>query len=335
MPLKKPSPEDQRKIHSEINQIVNQRFLITTAAITVLGVVGAWLIPKTAPSSSSPLGGFIFFGSVLLLIILFALFLYSHFLRGMLRTLTSYLIVTKTSQWESAWSEYRKTKYFGYTDAQTTVFIFLGLIASAYPFMLALIYSLSLEPYIGLLIHSIAGFAYLLFVSGIGFCAWWYPEKGSIDKWNKLNSAQGIGGKIMPSRKKTSNIDKHGSETLADIKFAKHIQLTTIYYALLLYFAVILFFKIPGVSPVDHSIAVLFLWLVRLLSAFAFFYQIITAISLWKYRNKAKINYKSQKFLWFCYLLPILAIITITHIITCRIIALSVNIPNHLFLGVL
>jgi hypothetical protein len=39
MALKGPDPDDVRKLHAEINQIVNQRFLITTLSITVFGVL--------------------------------------------------------------------------------------------------------------------------------------------------------------------------------------------------------------------------------------------------------------------------------------------------------
>jgi hypothetical protein len=42
-------PEDERKLHSEVLQTVNQRFLTTTAAITLFGVI-AGLAVQQAPS---------------------------------------------------------------------------------------------------------------------------------------------------------------------------------------------------------------------------------------------------------------------------------------------
>jgi hypothetical protein len=48
MPLQGPSQEDERKLHNEINQIVNQRFILTTLALTLFGVLIAWMVPKDA-----------------------------------------------------------------------------------------------------------------------------------------------------------------------------------------------------------------------------------------------------------------------------------------------
>ena len=31
--------EDQRKLHAEVNQLINQRFLLNTAAVTLFGVI--------------------------------------------------------------------------------------------------------------------------------------------------------------------------------------------------------------------------------------------------------------------------------------------------------
>jgi hypothetical protein len=89
MPLLPPSPEDQRKIHAEITQIVNQRLQLTTFAITLFGVIGAWLIPKSSPPKGSDLGDFTFAATDLLITLLFAIYVYSHVLKGMLRVFTT------------------------------------------------------------------------------------------------------------------------------------------------------------------------------------------------------------------------------------------------------
>ena len=57
--LQGPSTED-RKLHSEVNQIVNQRFQLATIAITIFGVVVAWLLPRQTPVAGTPLGAFTF-----------------------------------------------------------------------------------------------------------------------------------------------------------------------------------------------------------------------------------------------------------------------------------
>lgn len=162
MPLIEPTPEDIRKIHAEINQIVHQRFLVTTSAITILGVVLSWLHPKEMGHCATSLGGFIYFVSTLLLVLLFSLFLYSNHLRRMLRVLTSYLIVTEKSNWERDWQKYRKNKYSSYSSAQTIIFNLLGIAVSIYPILIAVIFSLNYEPCVGFLSHIVVSVFYFV-----------------------------------------------------------------------------------------------------------------------------------------------------------------------------
>jgi len=130
------SPEDQRKLHAEINQIINQRFLLTTLAVTVFGIIAAWLLPKERPQPGTSVGLFTYAGSILLITLLFVLFFFLHRLRAMSKTLAAYLVVTKQSRWEQDWAEYRKKGYFGYTEVQAIVFPVLGGLAAAIPFLL-------------------------------------------------------------------------------------------------------------------------------------------------------------------------------------------------------
>src|SRR4051812_47229350 len=92
MSLKGPTKEDLVKIHEEINQINNQRFIITTLSITVFGVTLAWIVPQTKPPVTD-IGPFEFLVAIILSILLFGMYLWSHFLRGFLRIYTTYLIV--------------------------------------------------------------------------------------------------------------------------------------------------------------------------------------------------------------------------------------------------
>ena len=146
MPLKKPNSEDVIKINSEITQIVNQRFLITTTAITVFGVMIAWMFPKSAPNPGDSVGSGTFLLSGLLLVVLFMLYLSSHFLKRTLRFFTTYLIVTDSSNWEVAWRSFREKGHFAYTKDQTVLFLILNLIASAFPFIFAAVSSLKIKP---------------------------------------------------------------------------------------------------------------------------------------------------------------------------------------------
>lgn len=193
MSLKIPSAEDLGKIHSEITQIVNQRFLITTSAITVFGVFVAWLIPKDAPTTESSVAIFTIAGSMLLTWLLGALYLFNHFfLRGMLRVYTSYLIVTQSSSWEYDWQRYRLDFrwYLGYTKGQAVVFLFLGAVSTCFPFAIALGYSLNLCHWNWLWADIVTGAIYLLFVLLTGVLNWLNPEQKAKEKWQKLKDEE-------------------------------------------------------------------------------------------------------------------------------------------------
>jgi hypothetical protein len=190
MSLKGPNNEDVRKIHAESNQIVNQRFLITTFAITVFGVIGAWLIPKNTPAAGSDLGAFTFAGSILLISLLFILFLFNHFLRGMLRIYTTYLLATNKSDWEHDWERYRKEKYLGYTKAQTIVFLALGILSTVYPVILAEVYSLNITSQSGFWANIIVGVVYFILVIAMGFEGLWDPESKARERWQKLKGGE-------------------------------------------------------------------------------------------------------------------------------------------------
>ena len=188
-PLKGPTDEDVRKLHTEIAQIVNQRFLITIFAITVFGVIGGWLVPKDTPPVGSDLGAFAFIGSILLTSLLFTLYLFTHFLRGILRTFTSYLLVTGKSSWEYDWEVYRQDKYLAYTKAQTIVFLVLGFFSTIFPIILATVYSLNLTPQIGLWTDIAAGIAYFLFVLAMGFFGLCDPEPSAMERWKEIKGS--------------------------------------------------------------------------------------------------------------------------------------------------
>lgn len=187
MPLLRPSTEDQRKIHAEITQIVNQRLQLTTFAITVFGVIGAWLIPKSPPSARSPLGAFTFVTTDLLITLLFALYCYSHVLKGMLRVFTAYLAVTKASGWEQDWERYRAGGYGGYTKAQTIVFLILIGISTAMPKGLSVIFDLRPEPAGAFWATVVMGVIYLAAVAAMGFLRWLDPEQNAQNRWEALD----------------------------------------------------------------------------------------------------------------------------------------------------
>lgn len=188
MALKGPTPEDKQKIHSEVNQIVNQRILLTILSVTIFGAMVAWLIPKTSPSQAASVGGFVYIASVLLTVVIFALFLLSHHLTNMLRLFTTYLVETGSSNWENDWSSYRdKFGYFGYTKPQSLVFLILGALSAGFPFLLWAAYPITSEPRVGAVVDAIIGILYLVFVFGIGLRGWFAKESDMRRRWKELN----------------------------------------------------------------------------------------------------------------------------------------------------
>ena len=187
MALQGPTCDDVRKIQAEINQLVNQRFLLTTIAITAFGVVTGMLVPRTPPLAGSPEGGFIFVMSTILSILLFSLFLLSHFYKGMSRVYSMYLVVTEKSTWEADWKKYRKDRYLGYTKPRTIIFLMLNALTTAFPTLLSIVYSIQLQPVSGLVILLvIAGIAEFLML-GMGFWNWFDRERKVEQQWQSLS----------------------------------------------------------------------------------------------------------------------------------------------------
>lgn len=181
--------EDVRKLHAEINQLVNQRILVTTTAVTVFGVLNGWIA-----TSEGPVNAFTFVASIMVLAFLFALFLVAFFLRRVTRRLTSYLRATKRSQWELDWQAFRRADpfYWAYTKVIGIVFVFLGAVQVIFPFVLAIIYGFGsqsaqgeavrvvldegLPLRVGIGLHVGAFILYTIFVYGMSFRNWWEGE---------------------------------------------------------------------------------------------------------------------------------------------------------------
>jgi hypothetical protein len=188
MPLKGPEPDDVRKLSTEITQIVHQRFLVTTTAITIFGVVIAWMLPQVPHTVGGPVGPIIYALAVLLEVLLFALYLWGHILKIVMRTFTTYLMVTGKSGWEADWEEYRKVKYCGYTKMQTLIFIILEVITGVLPFLLGLFFSLNyFDPMPGFILCSILGVVFVLVIWLIGYHKLWDQEDRAKHRWTELS----------------------------------------------------------------------------------------------------------------------------------------------------
>ncbi len=187
MALQGPNAEDIKKIHNEVNQIVHQRLLITTLAVTVFAAMMAWLIPKSPPSLGNDVGAFVFVASTLLTIFLFALFLLMHLLTQMLRIFTTYLDVTDASRWEKDWVAYRaRFPYSGYTRPQALIFLLLGIVSAGFPFLLSIVYQAKLEPRAGAILCVVIGGLYVALVSGMGLARWGTKEDEFRRRWKEL-----------------------------------------------------------------------------------------------------------------------------------------------------
>lgn len=102
--------EDIRKVHSEVLQIVNQRFTLTSAAVVFFGGVAGWVstvILRPDASASGSLGMLPFVATVLVSLVLYLLFEYQVSLAITLRWLTTYLMVCG-SEWEWLWYQFRR-----------------------------------------------------------------------------------------------------------------------------------------------------------------------------------------------------------------------------------
>ena len=191
MSLIGPKPGDITKIHAEINQINNQRFLLTTAAITVFGVMITIIMSKPLPTSGSNLDPFVFIGSVLLLSVLMVLYIYNYILQRIVKVYTTYLIVTGVSSFEQDWRFFRldRGRNFSsiYIRTYSSVFLLLGMITLIYPFLVSLVYGLYMGISLGLVFHLSFAFLYFLVIGLVCICKRFSNhEETFLENWERL-----------------------------------------------------------------------------------------------------------------------------------------------------
>jgi len=95
-----------------------------------------------------------------------------------------------------------------------------------------------------------------------------------------------------------------------NIKFEKDLQLTTCYYTLLLFFAIIALFKVPGTNL--KSIVTETYWIVGIVTVFALFYQIHIAYKIWR----SGTNNRGKKISLVFYTICFIALIGLVSFIT-------------------
>jgi hypothetical protein len=158
MALPKPDDKDLSKLHSEVNQYINHRFIIATTAVTISGVVLGWIVSGTsiATTPQQPqVREVAFVLSVVLLLILGVLFVVSQIINGSIAVITSYLRVTESSVWEVQYKrlvERRKLKWIGQKEAFSVLFMALGVISGGTPFCLGMLFGFPSGTRFGILV---------------------------------------------------------------------------------------------------------------------------------------------------------------------------------------
>jgi hypothetical protein len=189
MSFKGPSVEDERKLHNEINQIGNQRFVLTTLARTLFGVLTAWMVPKdSAHQAEVDIGAFPFAISLVISVLLFSIYLWSHMLKNMMRVLTSYLAESGKSGWELDWREFRQDAYFAHTKPQTFMFLVLITMSIIFPFVLSLVFSLKITSVVVPASAVSLGLIVGLLIYLMGFKNLFDEEAIIVRRWKKMRS---------------------------------------------------------------------------------------------------------------------------------------------------
>lgn len=187
MQLKGPNDEDVRKIHAEINQIANQRFLLITAGLSAYPFLALLLRVQEASLDRKLI--FLVTGS--LLIIHGLLYWYSYLLRARQRTFSSYLIEMTRSDWEQDWLIYRKiARARGYSRQHTSVFVTFGVLDFLLPpIFILLIYPLYPLPSALWFICSFVFLAvYLGCILYMDFRSGLWTEQAAQEKWKKARA---------------------------------------------------------------------------------------------------------------------------------------------------
>lgn len=136
--------EDVRKIHGEVNQILNHTFGLTTAAITAFGVILAWSIPKAPGGDQWAAASIAVMSAMLMHVVLLLLHGASKLLTRQLFTLTSYLVIKHLSIWEKDWMQLEQRSAPNppptYSHFQALIFLTLWALATVWPVLVHYVY---------------------------------------------------------------------------------------------------------------------------------------------------------------------------------------------------
>ena len=129
---------DAAKLHAEINQLRNQQFMISIAALSFFGVVIAWILPEKSVLGQAEKVAAAGFAIAFVIGFLFALgllFFWLTRLTKMITRISTYLVAQELSNWEGRHAIYcsRHPDDTSQRRTMSSVFVTLGCFASAAP----------------------------------------------------------------------------------------------------------------------------------------------------------------------------------------------------------
>ena len=201
MPLAPPNDNDRAKLHAEVNQYINQCFIIATTAITVSGVVLGLIVSGKDVGTGAPhVSETAFFLALVLLVILAVLFVVSQIIQASIRVITSYLRITGASPWEEMYAQFTKQSgqgkpvaWIGQREWMALIFGVLGAVATFTPFVLGGLLGAHQETKVAvldtLLVVCFIAYESLILLSAKGRLL--DLGKGTTERWRQLDAEIG------------------------------------------------------------------------------------------------------------------------------------------------
>ena len=180
------SAEDRDKINNEVNQLLNQRFLITAAMLTLFAGFAALALQIKSDNERSE-QFFLGFGLFVALLI-FLLYLQSFFLRRLHRTYGTYLRLTSSSVWETDFDAYRRMGYFAYTKTETIMFMVVQILAGLLPIAVQTLHGERPAMFVEEALLLSVGFALAFVEFSMGFNGWFSDDAHTERQWRKILS---------------------------------------------------------------------------------------------------------------------------------------------------
>ena len=154
------SGQDAAKLHSEINQYINQKLVVINIAVTVFGVIMGWFMAGVSSAKRGGAGIAVHPVSLLLptmlLAVLAIMLWYIEAINKQMHILSTYLTVTRSSKWETHYERFIKPTRPGIAseftiqdDMAYLVFAALGVVTILFSWTIYLLYRDKINSVIG------------------------------------------------------------------------------------------------------------------------------------------------------------------------------------------